>query len=48
VGFTLQANADLNTTNWSAAGAPPSVAGTNNLVLEPTTGSQRFYRLFHP
>jgi hypothetical protein len=47
-GFTLQANADLNTTNWSAAGAPPSVAGTNNVVLEPTTGSRRFYRLFHP
>jgi hypothetical protein len=48
VGFTLQANTDLNTANWSFAGAPPSVAGTNNVVLESTTGSRRFYRLFHP
>jgi len=48
VGFTLQANADLNSANWSSVGTPPSVAGTNNVVLDSTTGSRRFYRLFHP
>jgi hypothetical protein len=48
VGFTLQANADLNTANWSSAGTPPTVVGTNNVVLDSTTGNQRFYRLFHP
>jgi autotransporter-associated beta strand protein len=48
VGFTLQANADLNTANWSSAGTPPTVVGTNNAVLDSTTSSQRFYRLFHP
>jgi hypothetical protein len=47
-GFTLQANTDLNTANWNAAGLPLSVIGTNNAALDSTTSGQKFYRLFHP
>jgi hypothetical protein len=48
-GFALQFNSDLNTTNWASSPAlPVSVAGTNNVALDATTGSQRFYRLVHP
>jgi hypothetical protein len=47
-GFTLQANTDLNAANWSAAGLPLSVVGTNNVVADSSTNGRRFYRLFHP
>jgi hypothetical protein len=47
-GFTLQANADLSTTNWSAALPLPVVNGTNNAVINSTASGQKFYRLFHP
>lgn len=48
VGFTLQANADLNTANWNAVPPLPVVNGTNNAVSNSTAGGQRFYRLFKP
>jgi len=49
VGFTLQSNPDLNTTNWSSVPAlPVSVVGTNNVALDATTSGRKFYRLFHP
>lgn len=48
VGFTLQANAGLNTTNWTAAGSSPSIAGTNNVAVDSVAGRQKFYRLFKP
>jgi autotransporter-associated beta strand protein len=48
VGFTLQANADLNMTNWSTTPLPLSIVGTNNVALDATTASRKFYRLFHP
>jgi hypothetical protein len=47
-GFTLQHNADLNTTNW--VGAPQTVTdnGTNKfIIVDPPVGN-RFYRLFKP
>jgi len=49
VGFTLQTNPDLNTTNW-AAGSELGVfiVGTNSAALDATTSRQKFYRLFRP
>lgn len=48
VGFTLQVNTDLNTTNWVGSGAPFSAVGTNYFALDPTTNRRAFYRLLHP
>ena len=48
VGFTLQSNTNLNTTNWVFAPPAPTVVGTNNVVMNATNGSQKFYRLFKP
>jgi autotransporter-associated beta strand protein len=48
VGFALQSNTNLNTTNWSAAAALASVVGTNHAMLDSTTNRQTFYRLFKP
>ncbi len=48
VGFSLQANLDLNTPNWSTSTSPLAVDGTNHVVVDAAAGSQRFYRLFHP
>ena len=47
-GFTLQQNADLNTTNWTAA--PQTVAdnGTNRFIIVSPPVGNRFYRLFKP
>lgn len=47
-GFTLQQNADLNTTNWVAA--PQTVAdnGTNKFIIVNPPAGNRFYRLFKP
>ena len=48
VGFTLQSNTNLNTMNWVFAPPAPAVVGTNNVVINATNGSQKFYRLFKP
>ncbi len=44
-GFNLQANTNLSTTNWVAAGPSPSITGTNNVVTNATLPAQQFYRL---
>ncbi len=46
-GFNLESNTNLATTNWVGA-SPPTVIGTNNVVTNTTTGSQKFYRLRKP
>jgi hypothetical protein len=47
-GFTLQENADLNTTNWIVA--PQTVAddGTNRFIIVNPPVGNFFYRLFKP
>jgi len=47
-GFTLQQNADLNTTNWVAAPQSVSDNGTNKVILVNPPAGNRFYRLFKP
>jgi photosystem II stability/assembly factor-like uncharacterized protein len=46
--FGLQMNAELSTTNWSAAGLPLNNDGTNNSVMLSTPFSNVFFRLLHP
>jgi autotransporter-associated beta strand protein len=46
-GFSLQSKTNLNNANWTVVTLPSSIAGTNNIVFDSTTNSQRFYRLFH-
>jgi hypothetical protein len=48
IGFALQQNVDLNTTNWIAAPQSVTDNGTNKfIIVNPPTGN-RFYRLFKP
>jgi hypothetical protein len=47
-GFTLWSNTNLVTTNWTTASPPGSVFGTNNVVTNAMTGTQKFYRLRGP
>jgi uncharacterized delta-60 repeat protein len=44
-GFTLEANANLNTNVWSVVSPASAVSGTNNVVTNAVSGSTRFYRL---
>lgn len=44
-GFTLEASTNLNPDVWSVVSPAPSVTGTNNVVTNASSGSQRFYRL---
>ena len=44
-GFTLEANTNLNTSIWNVASPAPAVSGTNYVVTNTVSGSQRFYRL---
>jgi hypothetical protein len=47
-GFVLQQNADLTTTNWTAATNTPAITNRQNqVILLPANGSQ-FYRLEYP
>ena len=47
-GFVLQQNADLTTTNWTAATNTPTITNRQNqVILLPANGSQ-FYRLEYP
>jgi autotransporter-associated beta strand protein len=48
VGFTLQSNTNLNTTNWASAAPASVISGINNVVTNVTDGVQKFYRLFKP
>ena len=47
-GFTLQQNADLNTTNWTVAPQTVTDDGTNRLVIVNPPVGHVFYRLFKP
>jgi len=44
-GFTLEASTNLNASVWSVASPAPAVRGTNYVVTNTVSGSQRFYRL---
>jgi uncharacterized repeat protein (TIGR03803 family) len=44
-GFTLEANVHLNTNIWSIVTNAPTVSGTNNVVTDAVSDSERFYRL---
>ncbi len=44
-GHVLEATPDLETTNWSTVSNAPIVSGTNFLVTNSLTASNRFYRL---
>ena len=44
-GFTLEASTNLNTGVWNVASPSPAVRGTNYVVTNTVSGSQRFYRL---
>jgi autotransporter-associated beta strand protein len=47
-GFTLEANTNLNTSIWATTAPPPVVSGTNNVVTNAASGTQRYYRLRNP
>jgi hypothetical protein len=47
-GFTLQQNADLNTTNWMPAPQVVSDNGTSKFIIANPPAGNRFYRLFKP
>ena len=47
-GFTLQQNADLNTTNWMPAPQVVSDNGANKFIVVNPSAGHRFYRLFKP
>ncbi len=48
IGFTLEANTNLNTNIWTVVSPPPVVSGTNNVVTNTATGTQKYYRLRNP
>lgn len=44
-GFALEANTNLNTSIWAGVLPPPVVSGTNNVVTNTASGTQKYYRL---
>jgi len=44
-GFTLEARTNLNSGAWNVTSPAPAVRGTNYVVTNTVSGSQRFYRL---
>jgi hypothetical protein len=48
VGFALQQNSDLTTTNWVNVTNSISLAGTNNQVIAEPFDGCNFFRLVHP
>jgi fibronectin-binding autotransporter adhesin len=46
--FSLQTGTNLSGTNWAAALPLPTVIGSTNVVINPATNTQRFYRLAVP
>lgn len=47
-GFTLQQNANLNTSAWGGVGSPVNVVGSENqVIISPPVGNH-FYRLSNP
>ncbi len=47
-GFVLESTTTLSTPDWLPAAAAPMVVGDQNVVINPVTGSTRFYRLRKP
>jgi hypothetical protein len=47
VGFTLQSTTNLVSPVWSTNSPAPVVIGGQNVVTNPLTGPQQFYRLIH-
>ena len=47
-GFTLQQNADLNTTNWTYVPQMVTDDGTDRFIIVYPPAGNRFYRLFKP
>jgi hypothetical protein len=45
--FTLQANTNLTSSNWTTVSSAPTIVGANYVVTNATTGPQGFYRLVH-
>ena len=43
--FHLQYVTNLTTTNWTAAVEAPVVIGTNNVVTNTASGTEKYYRL---
>jgi hypothetical protein len=48
VGFVLQQNSDLATTNWITLAGPPALVGTNNQFILPVPTGNSFFRLAQP
>jgi hypothetical protein len=48
VGFTLQFNASLTPSNWTAASPSPVITGDNYVVSNASVASPKFYRLVKP
>jgi hypothetical protein len=48
IGWILQQNSGLNTTNWSAVAQTPAIVGTNRVVIINPPVGNRFFRLYKP
>jgi len=47
VGFSLQSATNLGSSAWSTNSPAPAVVNGQNIVTNPITGSQQFFRLVH-
>ena len=45
VGFTLQSTTNLSPAVWSTNSPAPVVIGGQNVIINPISGPQQFYRL---
>jgi len=48
IGFILEANTNLSAPVWAVVSPPPVVSGTNNVVTNAASGTQKYYRLRNP
>jgi lysozyme len=48
IGFGLQQNSNLHTTNWVSVTNLPSVVNSQNQIIHATSTNHTFFRLFHP
>jgi hypothetical protein len=48
IGFNLQQNVNLGTSNWTTPPEPVTDDGTNKLIIINPQGGERFYRLYKP
>ena len=47
-GFALESNTNLNTNVWAVVTNVPAVSGTNHVVTNAASGTQKYYRLRGP